>query len=407
MAMIKCTECGKEMSDRAAVCPNCGCPIEEIKSRLSEIASEQEEKLKAKEEEKKAKELADEVKRQKKEEARKAVTPQMKMKRLIIGVVAALLAVGIGICGWYFGIKVPRDAAYQAYLTELDNCNAVISEYNTSIEQYNDKVKLVIGVNTEFDELINSAQALVDCGDTPYEGAKVTSLSNSIKDARNNKIDTPELVEKVNSVSLDSNLEKAGKSDIDATISELEDKVLLYKNLIQENKAATDNIELPDYSIYVETLTTQSKELEDSYAIVRQITAPSEEWVITRLGRVSDVANMAPVTEENDPNGNLNKPGGYTSTVYFGTSLLSTQDLTGNALIDEGTDAGGAIETYKTAEEAEKRNNYLASFDGAGFLSSGSHEVLGTMVVRTSDDLKASQQETLTNAIISEMIKLD
>ena len=27
MAMIKCTECGKEYSDKASACPNCGCPI--------------------------------------------------------------------------------------------------------------------------------------------------------------------------------------------------------------------------------------------------------------------------------------------------------------------------------------------------------------------------------------------
>lgn len=28
MALIKCVECGKEISDRAKVCPHCGCPIE-------------------------------------------------------------------------------------------------------------------------------------------------------------------------------------------------------------------------------------------------------------------------------------------------------------------------------------------------------------------------------------------
>lgn len=27
MAMIKCPECGKEVSDKAEVCVNCGCPI--------------------------------------------------------------------------------------------------------------------------------------------------------------------------------------------------------------------------------------------------------------------------------------------------------------------------------------------------------------------------------------------
>ena len=27
MALIKCNECGKEMSDHAKICPNCGCPF--------------------------------------------------------------------------------------------------------------------------------------------------------------------------------------------------------------------------------------------------------------------------------------------------------------------------------------------------------------------------------------------
>ena len=41
MGMIKCTECGKEMSDKASVCPNCGCPIEDIKAKLGEIEAVQ------------------------------------------------------------------------------------------------------------------------------------------------------------------------------------------------------------------------------------------------------------------------------------------------------------------------------------------------------------------------------
>lgn len=34
MALIKCPECGKEMSDRAVSCPQCGTPINEIKAKL-------------------------------------------------------------------------------------------------------------------------------------------------------------------------------------------------------------------------------------------------------------------------------------------------------------------------------------------------------------------------------------
>lgn len=32
MALIKCSECGKEISDKATTCPNCGCPINKSKS---------------------------------------------------------------------------------------------------------------------------------------------------------------------------------------------------------------------------------------------------------------------------------------------------------------------------------------------------------------------------------------
>jgi hypothetical protein len=28
MAIIKCNECGKDVSDKAKNCPNCGCPID-------------------------------------------------------------------------------------------------------------------------------------------------------------------------------------------------------------------------------------------------------------------------------------------------------------------------------------------------------------------------------------------
>lgn len=32
MALIKCPECGKEVSDRAKSCPGCGCPIDKFQN---------------------------------------------------------------------------------------------------------------------------------------------------------------------------------------------------------------------------------------------------------------------------------------------------------------------------------------------------------------------------------------
>ena len=38
--LIKCTECGKEVSDKADSCPNCGCPIEKSNSDIKENSIE-------------------------------------------------------------------------------------------------------------------------------------------------------------------------------------------------------------------------------------------------------------------------------------------------------------------------------------------------------------------------------
>lgn len=35
MALIKCNECGKEISDKAKTCPNCGCPVNKNQSKAS------------------------------------------------------------------------------------------------------------------------------------------------------------------------------------------------------------------------------------------------------------------------------------------------------------------------------------------------------------------------------------
>ena len=37
MALIKCTECGHEVSDKASACPKCGCPIDNVGKIQEEI----------------------------------------------------------------------------------------------------------------------------------------------------------------------------------------------------------------------------------------------------------------------------------------------------------------------------------------------------------------------------------
>lgn len=45
MALITCTECGKEFSDKAPACPNCGCPTSEVIECLHDKIKEQEKNI--------------------------------------------------------------------------------------------------------------------------------------------------------------------------------------------------------------------------------------------------------------------------------------------------------------------------------------------------------------------------
>ncbi len=127
--------------------------------------------------------------------------------------------------------------------------------------------------------------------------------------------------------------------------------------------------------------------------------APTEEYVVSCLREVPGIIGIEAVTEDNDPNELLNKDGGYISKIYFSYSLVNQNDLYGNTIIEKGTNAGGSIEVYKNMNDATKRNEYLSSFDGT-FLASGSHCIVGTIVVRTSNELTASQQKLLENNIV-------
>lgn len=133
---------------------------------------------------------------------------------------------------------------------------------------------------------------------------------------------------------------------------------------------------------------------------------PTEEHVVECLKNVATINGIAEVTEENDPNGKLNKDGGYISAVYFSSSLVQQDTFTKNELIEKGTSAGGCVEVFKTVEDANARNEYLSEFDG-GLLDSGSHTVVGTVIIRISSSLDEIQQKKLEEDIINAFVTVE
>lgn len=275
----------------------------------------------------------------------------MKKKKTLLGLIAAIAIIVIGICVWYFQVKKPHDLAET---------------------KFNAAVKEVEAKNTELTSAMNDAQKILDKKEAVYDNTTKEAFITALSDAKAAQRKIPDLPKKT--------------ADINAETKKLSEPL--------------------DYSAVINAISEKQTAYQNSVLQMKQITNPNEDFVIQRLKGIPNISGYQAVTEDHDPNGNLNKQGGYTSTVYFSTPLIDQSSVYGNDIVDKGTECGGAIEVYASEEDAEKRDSYLASFDGAGMLNSGSHKVLGTIVIRTSTKLTATQQNKFTNNITNKLLEL-
>lgn len=169
---------------------------------------------------------------------------------------------------------------------------------------------------------------------------------------------------------------------------------------LEEIIVATEKMRVVDYTNVLTNLSEKQASLEDSIRRYSLVNAPSEEYVIECLKRVPNIIDIAAATEDNDPNGQLNKQGGYIAHVYFSSDLIDQGIFDETSVIENGTDCGGSIEVYSSIADVTRRNEYLSTFDG-GVFASGSHVIVGTVLVRTSNELTASQQKALEANIIA------
>lgn len=243
-----------------------------------------------------------------------------------------------------------------------------IKPLNDAKAEYEKVTASIVENNKILDNAISKLQGLIDSGEKPVDETIIDTSKEAIKEAQANKI----ILE-----SLSNN-----KKEIQNKTEELRNKTV-------------------DYTQYLTKIENETNKLSKSIETYKKFLNPTSDFIIGKLATVDEVVNSAAVTENNDPNGKLNKPGGYTATVYFESSNVNQSELYSddNSLIGKGTDAGGSIEVYANEEDAKKREQYLATFDG-GILSSGSHRVIGTTLIRTSDKLTASQQKALEAKIV-------
>lgn len=154
------------------------------------------------------------------------------------------------------------------------------------------------------------------------------------------------------------------------------------------------------------TVLEMAEQVEYATEIVKQITAPSETWVMERLQNVEIISEAQAVTEDQNPDGLLNAEGGYSSCIYFTVDAALPDEVPGDTIVEKGTAAGGAVEVYPTLADAEARVEYLSGFDDT-ILYSGSYAIIGTMVVRVSYKLNDTDQLNITDYITYALTSLN
>ena len=387
MALIECCECTAKISEFAEKCPSCGCPVS-ISLEKNAAAIKEAEQKKAEEEKAAAIKVAE---KKQKADMRRQSFKARKKKIIVASCISAIILCGTVVCAIYYGYILPQKVAFVEY-------TAAIEEYNTCAKDYNQVLETFTIAQRESEELLATAYSLLESDAVPFDENTKFDLSVATKELENELVVPPENLNKVEEFSVTTEDEKLGPKTLTTKTSELVCSMDKLSEDLAIANAVNETVHTNRYIGLVEELTYKITAFENSVRIEQQITDPSEDFIIERLCTAPSVVNTAAVTEDYDPNGKLHKPGGYTSQIYFSTTLLPTS-VSGVSLIDAGTDCGGSIEVYANKDDAEKRNYYLAAFDGS-ILDSGSHVVIGSIIIRTSYRLTATNQQTLTQELI-------
>lgn len=272
----------------------------------------------------------------------------MKNKKTIIIAIILIILASIGI--YYYTIVVPHQKA----VVDFENAVSVVTEKNKELES-----------------LLSEADELIEKNETPYDNSTLQKVKEATESARNSLRAIPEM---------DKNTEEINKQ-----VEQLNEPI--------------------DYTKFIENLHLTFKEYKHSVSQYKQITNPSKEFIESRLKEIGTITDVQSVTEDHDPNRHLNKKGSYTASVYFHDNRV-TDTLYGNDTVEQGTEGGGNIEVYANVEDAKARDEYLSLFDKATAINPGSHELYGTVIIRVSKYLTATQQKELTQQILQKLIEV-
>lgn len=179
-------------------------------------------------------------------------------------------------------------------------------------------------------------------------------------------------------------------------------KTALQQALKKSEKADEDQ----EYAKAADEIKKDTKAYSDSIRQLKQITQPKQSFLLERVKEVPTITKVEAATEKTDDNKLMNKKGGYYAYIAMKSSMVKNEYYKTQSPVEAGNSGGAVIEAFKTVKDAKKRNDYLSLLDGAGVLAPGGHKIAGTLVIRTSNELTATQQRKLTDDIIHALVKI-
>lgn len=103
--------------------------------------------------------------------------------------------------------------------------------------------------------------------------------------------------------------------------------------------------------------------------------------------QIDPIRETTEITEDNDPNDLIGRPGGYIAAAVIEDDRLPCD----NGL---GADCGATIEQFETPEAAQERSDYIQGLMGAdGPLGTEYNYVDGDLLLRVTGELKPSEAE--------------
>lgn len=279
---------------------------------------------------------------------------------------------------------------------------ACIPEYTKAYTDYSDTKKAIIDENEKLNGAINNLQDLVSSDEKPYDPETIVSANAAINEGKIALGKCPDF---------DSYVVKSPEEFSVFQAISLKKAV----DIVSEyGKQLSDSLEKeiqPAYSAANQEIEEANDNLSRSIKQLQQVTCPKEAFILERMTNIRDdvgMVDLIALTEDTDTENHIGKSGWYYSKVIFQQKDVDHYGLANGllTLAEVGNPAGGCVEAFNSVEDAEARNDYLTSIEGT-VRSPGAHVVVGTLVVRVTEDIKTSVQQEILNMMVEELLRLE